>query len=192
MQPPRSRTYWLHRIILILVSGLSVVILFSALGKYGGVDAGGVLGSIARMKYTPHVALAVMLIAALVTAYDMVATRARMRRREAEIDARLAPFRPEGQQGAPVPSQPVAGGWSWKKILVEAVGWYGAAGLLSAYLLSSFDILHPNQPLYQILNVTAALGIVIVSLSKKNYQPAVLDIIWATIGTISLVRMFVS
>jgi hypothetical protein len=78
---------------------------------------------------------------------------------------------------------------SKKQIFIEVVGWYGAAGLLSAYLLSSFGIMHPDEAWYQILNVTAALGIVVVSLSKKNYQPAVLDIIWATIGIIALVRM---
>lgn len=76
-----------------------------------------------------------------------------------------------------------------KKILIEIFGWYGAAGLLAAYLLSSFGILRPDQALYQVLNITAAIGIVIVSLSKKNYQPAVLDIIWAMVGIVSLVRI---
>ncbi len=86
-----------------------------------------------------------------------------------------------------VPNNPSS--WTGKRILVETVGWYGAAGLLSAYLLSSFGILHADQALYQVLNVTAAIGIVIVSLSKKNYQPAVLDIIWASVGIVALVRM---
>lgn len=76
-----------------------------------------------------------------------------------------------------------------KSTLIEIFGWYGAAGLLAAYLLSSFGILHPDQALYQVLNITAAIGIVTVSLSKKNYQPAVLDIIWATVGIVSLVRI---
>lgn len=195
MDIQRSRVSWLHRALLALVTVLSVMILAASLSIYGGVDLGGFIGQIARVPYASYWAMGFIGLAAIATLYDMIASRARMRRREAEIEARLAPFRPTGQTPSAAPSAtPLlpASEWSWKRILVEIIGWYGAAGLLSAYLLSSFDVLHPNQPLYQILNVTAALGIVVVSLSKKNYQPAVLDIIWATIGTISLVKMFVS
>lgn len=80
--------------------------------------------------------------------------------------------------------------WSEPKArLVEAFGWYGALGLLAAYALSSFDILSQESAWYQILNVTAALGIVAVSFYKKAYQPAVLNIVWAAVGAIALIRI---
>lgn len=76
-----------------------------------------------------------------------------------------------------------------KNVLVEIYGWYGAVGLLAAYALSSFGILTPDNVWYQIINVTAALGIVTVSLYKKTYQPGILNIIWAIVGVVALFKI---
>lgn len=78
-----------------------------------------------------------------------------------------------------------------KNILVEAYGWYGAVGLLAAYALSTFGVLSPEDAWYQIINVTAALGIVTVSLYKKTYQPGILNIIWAIVGLAALVKILI-
>ena len=75
--------------------------------------------------------------------------------------------------------------------LVEAFGWYGALGLLAAYALSSFGILSQESVWYQILNITAALGIVAVSLYKRAYQPGILNIIWAIIGLVALMNILI-
>ena len=76
-----------------------------------------------------------------------------------------------------------------KNIWIEIYGWYGAIGLLSAYALSSFNVLSPENIWYQILNITAALGIVAVSFYKKTYQPGVLNIVWAIVGLIALFKI---
>ena len=78
---------------------------------------------------------------------------------------------------------------SKKNVLVETYGWYGAIGLLAAYALSSFDILSPENIWYQIINITAALGIVTVSFYKKTYQPGVLNIVWAIVGLVALIKL---
>jgi hypothetical protein len=80
---------------------------------------------------------------------------------------------------------------SQNKVWIEAYGWYGAIGLLAAYVLSSFDVLSPESVGYQILNVTAALGIVTVSFYKKAYQPGILNIVWAIVGMIALVKVLI-
>ncbi len=76
-----------------------------------------------------------------------------------------------------------------KTVAIEIFGWYGAVGLLAAYTLSSFNILSSESILYQIINVTAALGIVVVSFHKNNYQPGVLNIVWAVVGIVALVKI---
>ncbi len=78
-----------------------------------------------------------------------------------------------------------------KNIWVEIYGWYGAIGLLAAYALSSFGILSPENVWYQIINITAALGIVVVSFYKRTYQPGVLNIVWAIIGLVALTKLFI-
>ncbi len=76
-----------------------------------------------------------------------------------------------------------------KAFWIEVFGWYGALGLLFAYALSSFEILSPENVWYQIINITAALGIVAISFYRKTYQPGVLNTVWAVIGFIALIKI---
>jgi len=80
---------------------------------------------------------------------------------------------------------------STKKILDEAVGWYGTFALVIAYGLLSFQVLNATDLTYQLLNGTGALCIVYISFKKKAYPPAVLNIIWAIIAIIAMVRIFI-
>jgi hypothetical protein len=73
----------------------------------------------------------------------------------------------------------------------EILGWYGTIAILSAYALVSFSVIDPNTFIYQLLNATGAIGIVFISLIKKAYQPATLNIMWAIIGIVALVKLFV-
>ena len=76
-----------------------------------------------------------------------------------------------------------------KAMLIELFGWYGACAILLAYALVSFTILEPTNLWYQILNGTGALGIVAVSLHKRNYQPGALNLIWAAIAACAIANI---
>lgn len=76
-----------------------------------------------------------------------------------------------------------------RKVL-ELVGWYGVMSILVAYSLASFKVVEVGSLMYQLLNLTGALGIVITSLSKKDKQPAVLNVVWASIALVAIIRMF--
>ena len=78
-----------------------------------------------------------------------------------------------------------------KKIICETMGWYGVLAILGAYFLNSFGIITVSDPLYQILNFTGALGIIMDSLREKNYQPMLLNIFWAAIAIIALTKIFI-
>ncbi len=58
--------------------------------------------------------------------------------------------------------------------------------IVGAYALVSFSILKSGDFWYQFLNLTGSVGIVLISLNKKAYQPAVLNIIWAVIALIAV------
>lgn len=75
------------------------------------------------------------------------------------------------------------------KTLIELLGWYGTAAILLAYALVSFSVLQPASVPFQLLNITGAIGIVVVSFAKKNYQPGVLNVVWAVVAFIAIVRM---
>lgn len=73
-----------------------------------------------------------------------------------------------------------------KHILIELTGWYGVLAILSAYMLQSFSFVDAHTYLYQVLNLSGALGIISVSLQDKEYQEVVLNTIWATVALIGI------
>lgn len=75
--------------------------------------------------------------------------------------------------------------------IIEIVGWYGTIAIVGAYALSSFGVLRSTDLLYQLLNFTGAIGIVAETLSKKDYQPGVLNIIWSLIALIAILKILV-
>ena len=76
-----------------------------------------------------------------------------------------------------------------QKSLIEWGGWYGTVAIIGAFALSSFSIVKPTDLIYQILNLTGAVGIVLVSFHKKAYQPGILNIIWAVVALIAIVKI---
>lgn len=76
--------------------------------------------------------------------------------------------------------------------LIEIIGWYGAIALLGAYTLVSFSLVKSDSLSYQLLNLTGAIGIAWVSIYKKAFQPGVLNIIWAIIALIAIIKLVFS
>lgn len=70
--------------------------------------------------------------------------------------------------------------------LVELSGWYGTIAIVSAYGLSSFLIITPHTLIYQLLNLTGAACLILDTIYKKDYQPAVLNIIWSVIALVAI------
>jgi len=63
--------------------------------------------------------------------------------------------------------------------------------IVLAYALVSFSFLSVNSIWYQILNGTGAIGIVVVSLYKKAYQPGILNIIWSVIAILAILNILI-
>lgn len=77
-----------------------------------------------------------------------------------------------------------------KKKYLEIIGWYGVTAIIIAYALNSFSVLDSSSWIYQILNLSGAICIIFHSISKKDYQPAVLNIIWSIIAIFALLKVF--
>lgn len=72
--------------------------------------------------------------------------------------------------------------------LREAFGWYGVAAILLAYALVSFGLLDGENVGYQVLNLTGASGLVLVSFVRRAYQPAVLNAVWGGIALVAILN----
>ena len=75
------------------------------------------------------------------------------------------------------------------KNISAILGWYGVVAILLAYALSSFSIISNQNVWYHILNGTGALGIVIDTYADRDFQPMTLNIVWAIIACIALVKI---
>ena len=69
---------------------------------------------------------------------------------------------------------------------VDLLGWYGTLAILSAYALSNFDLLEKGA-LYQLLNLTGALGVGLVCWYRRTWQAFWLEAVWGLIALVALV-----
>ena len=77
-----------------------------------------------------------------------------------------------------------------KKQIISFLGWYGVVAVVVAYVLISFSLVSSNALVYQLLNLSGALGIMIETYYKKDYQPFWLNLIWAGIALIAIIKLF--
>jgi hypothetical protein len=76
-----------------------------------------------------------------------------------------------------------------KLFWINAFGWYGVAAYQIAYVLVSFHILSVDDVSYQVINLTGGLGLFVISLIKRAYQPAVSNLIWSLIALLALLNI---
>ena len=73
-------------------------------------------------------------------------------------------------------------------MIFDILGWIGMVLVLIAYgLLSSNKI--PNEKLYQILNVVAAVFMAIGLLPKNAWFSFALQVAWAIIGVVAIIKI---
>lgn len=78
-----------------------------------------------------------------------------------------------------------------KNIFGEMIGWYGTIAILGAYVLVSFEIVPGSGLVYQLLNLTGALGLGYVALVKKAYQIVALEVVWVVLAVFIIIRLFI-
>lgn len=76
-----------------------------------------------------------------------------------------------------------------KSKIISVAGWYGVCAILIAYALISFSVISSKSYTYQLLNLSGAVGIVLVAWSKKDRQPAVLNAVWAAVAILAIIQL---
>ena len=70
--------------------------------------------------------------------------------------------------------------------LYEIIGWIGVGLILLAYALSTFSVLEAGHIGFGLLNLFGAIGIIISSYRKRDFQPIFLNVIWLLVAVIGL------
>jgi hypothetical protein len=76
-----------------------------------------------------------------------------------------------------------------ERLFVDIAGWAAALLILGGYALLTAGKLNARSPAYQWMNVLGAIGFVINSGYFKAWPSAVLNVIWAGIGMVALIRI---
>jgi len=75
--------------------------------------------------------------------------------------------------------------------VIEGLGWYGVLAVVGAYGMLSLGMISANDLVYQLLNLTGALAIMIDAYKDGNMQPVVLNVVWAVIAVVGLWNVWV-
>ena len=76
------------------------------------------------------------------------------------------------------------------KLLIDIIGWIGSIEVIAAYALNSYQKIKPDSFLFQILNLTGAIFLIINTVYYKAYPSTFINIVWVVIALLSLGRMF--
>ena len=77
-------------------------------------------------------------------------------------------------------------------ILLEVYGWAGAVTVVIAYALLSMSILPPSSLIYQLMNFIGSIGVLVISIKKRTYQPVLTNGFWTLIALISIVNIVIT
>lgn len=73
---------------------------------------------------------------------------------------------------------------------IKTIGWLGSVILMFTYLLNVLDIISSQSLVYLIFNLLAAFFLGVRVLKDKNYSNVFLEIFWAIVAMIGIIRYF--
>jgi hypothetical protein len=73
----------------------------------------------------------------------------------------------------------------------DIIGWVGVLLILTAFILTTFGIINATNTAYGILNFSGALGIIISSYAKKDFQPVMLNVVWFLVAIVGIIRSLI-
>jgi hypothetical protein len=71
---------------------------------------------------------------------------------------------------------------------IDILGWIGALEVIAAYLLVSLHKVTGKSVLFQLLNLTGALLLIVNTIYLKAYPSAFVNVIWTGIACYSIIK----
>jgi len=74
-------------------------------------------------------------------------------------------------------------------VLIETLGWIGSIAILAAYGLNSFQKIKSDSFLFQVLNLTGGIFLIINSIYHEAYPFTFINSIWVLIALPALIKI---
>lgn len=75
------------------------------------------------------------------------------------------------------------------ELFVNIIGWIGAVEVVIAYALNSNGTLKSDSYLFQILNLTGAIFLIVRTWVDHSWPSMVINIVWTAVAIIALVKI---
>ena len=79
-----------------------------------------------------------------------------------------------------------------EKTIIDIIGWAGSVSVLIAYGLLSTHKLTAKSKLYQWLNITGSICLIVNTIFYSAYPSAFVNIVWLLIAIFALINIFKS
>ncbi len=71
--------------------------------------------------------------------------------------------------------------------LIEILGWVGSIEVVAAYALNSYQKIKSDSLVFQLLNLSGALFLIINSVYKEAYPFTFINSVWAVIAIVAII-----
>lgn len=75
------------------------------------------------------------------------------------------------------------------EVWITAMGWIGSVAVIAAYALNSLQKIKSDSFIFQVLNLTGAVLLIVNSVFKEAYPFTFINSVWAVIAVVALFRM---
>jgi hypothetical protein len=72
-------------------------------------------------------------------------------------------------------------------LLIDILGWIGSVEVIAAYGLNSYQKIKSDSLVFQLLNLTGAIFLIINSIYKEAYPFTFINTVWCIIAIIAIV-----
>lgn len=72
-------------------------------------------------------------------------------------------------------------------LLIDILGWIGSVEVIAAYGLNSYQKIKSDSLVFQLLNLTGAIFLIINSIYKEAYPFTFINTVWSIIAIIAIV-----
>ncbi|MBI1770669.1 MAG: hypothetical protein HY015_10210 [Bacteroidetes bacterium] len=75
------------------------------------------------------------------------------------------------------------------KFFIDLVGWIGSVEVIAAYGLNSYQRIKSDSIVFQILNFTGAIFLILNTIYYHAYPSAFINVVWVIIAAVAIGRM---
>lgn len=71
-------------------------------------------------------------------------------------------------------------------LLIDILGWIGSVEVIAAYGLNSYQKIKSDSLIFQLLNLTGAIFLIINSIYKEAYPFTFINTVWSVIAMVAI------